>query len=47
MIVSGIKFDINKKGQNRLTLYIIKYLIVKTKTDVRQKNSHVFTKGDM
>ena len=41
------KISILTEKNKRLTLYITEYLIAKTKTDVRQKNSHVFTKCNM
>ena len=50
--VPGTKFDIDRKEKKairykkRLTKRYT-YLIVKTKTDLIQKTSHVFTKSNM
>ena len=35
------------ENNKSLTLYIMKYLIVKTKTGVRQKISNVFTNSNL
>ena len=44
--VPRIKFDIDRKEQ-KTNVIIIKHLIVKTKTDARQKNPYVFKKSNM